>query len=167
MLIREVEDEEFIARARRLYATRLEQRLETHREEAEEVNEHGSLPIHMAVFNNFPLSTVQALIDAFPQGLLSVASGWTPFTLAMSPRMPRIENDIIPLFDLFFNANELSVRETDNNGNLSLHVCMILENVPLQWCWLLLRHFPNDVHATNDRNVTPLHFQYHHFHLPL
>ena len=46
--------------------------LKAHPEGAKEKNEYGGLPLHVAALHQAPIEVVQTLLEAYPEGALSL-----------------------------------------------------------------------------------------------
>ena len=95
------------------------ERCETHSEEALRVDDHLSTPLHICMWNDPPLSVVQALVQCNPHAAARQdAYGNTPLHIALYQRGNDIDVEIVKCF---LNTAPHIAELADKEGMLPLH----------------------------------------------
>ncbi len=143
----------------------LEALLAVHPKATGEREEHGLLPLHVAIWNHMPLAIVQLLLERTPDGHRSVTSkekdSMWPLHVAASVCVPR------PLLEWLIAQEPKALRATTRSGRTALHCALSPtrppppDHPPLDW-WeptleVLMNAAPDALHSTDNDGRTPLH----------
>ena len=143
----------------------LEALLAVYPKAAGEREEHGLLPLHVAIWNHMPLAIVQLLLERTPGGHRSVTSkekdSMWPLHVAASVCVPR------PLLEWLIAQEPKALHATTRSGRTALHCALTPtrppppDHPPLDW-WeptleVLMDAAPDLLHLTDNDGRTPLH----------
>lgn len=118
----------------------------------------GNAPLHSAISNGAPLSTIQALVVASPTSVaVGNNFGNTPLHFAAwKNKYPESSTIVHFLLDFY----PQSAKVLNKHGNLPLHHATNYKAHP-DIVQLLYRAFPKAVHVRNDKGQTPLDLAIH------
>eukprot|EP00984_Skeletonema_dohrnii_P017201 scaffold7783_cov85-Skeletonema_dohrnii-CCMP3373.AAC.2 len=125
---------------------------------ASATDEHGQLPLHLALCNTVTLNIIQLLIDADPDSVRSVdEDGDVPLHhLCMNEELD--ETAALKILELLIEKHPQAVRHADDVGFLPIHAVCRNPNVTVNIIQLLIDAAPESVCSVERVGYTPLHY---------
>lgn len=129
---------------------------------AEQLHDCGSLPVHAAVRNQYSLEVIQALVAAFPNGVIAMDRfGCTPLHTAVMYYLEDVKIGVSVIQFLLTQSADTAAIKNAKNGDFPLHAALRLKRANgdyyLALIKLLVDAFPIALEIPDANGCIPLH----------